>query len=368
MKRPDIAVGLSLILLLALTACTSLPAAVQPAPATEASVAPVPAAAEPAATTAGVVTLIDQAGQQVTIGQPVERIVSSYGMASLYVYALGGGDRLVGATFLMSKDEQIKARLGLLRPDPTALPDPGGQQDASVEEVAKADPDLILIAARAASQDTMQALGVPMIRFEGETMDRLKEALTITGQALGPDATARAADLTAYMDERLAEIKAVSDATPPDQRKRVFISGTSPLKTAGKDMLQSEMVALAGGVNVAQEISGFWTEVNLEQVAQWDPEVIFTVPYKGASVEAILNSPEWANITAVKNGQVFMLPKYLGPWDTPIPEAVLGVLWMAGRLFPDTPLREGCEARTTDFYQRFYDLAISAEDAAALCR
>lgn len=368
MKRPDIAVGLSLILLLALTACTSLPAAVQPAPATEASVAPVPAAAEPAATTAGVVTLIDQAGQQVTIGQPVERIVSSYGMASLYVYALGGGDRLVGATFLMSKDEQIKARLGLLRPDPTALPDPGGQQDASVEEVAKADPDLILIAARAASQDTMQALGVPMIRFEGETMDRLKEALTITGQALGPDATARAADLTAYMDERLAEIKVVSDATPPDQRKRVFISGTSPLKTAGKDMLQSEMVALAGGVNVAQEISGFWTEVNLEQVAQWDPEVIFTVPYKGASVEAILNSPEWANITAVKNGQVFMLPKYLGPWDTPIPEAVLGVLWMAGRLFPDTPLREGCEARTIDFYQRFYDLAISAEDAAALCR
>jgi len=170
------------------------------------------------------------------------------------------------------------------------------------------------------------------------------------------------------MDERLAAIKAVSNRTPAVQRKRVFVSGTSPLKTAGKDMLQAEMVALAGGVNVAQEINGYWTEVNLEQVAQWDPEIIFVVPYKGASVEAILNSPEWANISAVKNGQVFMLPKYLGPWDTPIPEAVLGIEWMAGKLFPDTPLRAGCEARTTDFYQRFYDLAIPAENAAALCR
>lgn len=357
MNRPYIALGLIVLLLLALAACTSVPAATQPAP----TVAPQPAGQD-------AVVLTDQAGQQVTVKQPVQRIVSSYGMASLYVYAVGAGDRFAAATFLMSKDAQIKAHLGLLNPAGTELPDPGGQQDANIEEIAKVNPDLILISARAAGQDTLQALGIPIIRYEGETTAKLKEALTITGQALGPEAAARAAQLTATMDERLAAIKAVSDQTPADQRKRVFVSGTSPLKTAGKDMLQAEMVGLAGGVNVAQEISGYWTEVNLEQVTAWDPEVIFVVPYKGASVEAILSSPEWANISAVKNGQVFMLPKYLGPWDTPIPEAVLGIEWMAGKLFPDTLLREGCEARTADFYQRFYDLALPAGDAAALCR
>lgn len=357
MNRPNATLIVFALLILALAACTSLPAAVDTAPA-----AVTPAPREEA------VVLTDQAGQQVTVKQPVQRIVSSYGMASLYVYALGAGDRFAAATFLMSKDAQIKARLGQLKPDATTLPDPGGQQDANVEEIAKMNPDLILIASRAAGQETLQALGAPIIRYEGETTAKLKEALAITGQALGPQAAARAEQLTAYIDERLAAIKAVSDRTPSDQRRRVFVSGTSPLKTAGRDMLQSEMVSLAGGVNVAQEISGFWTEVNLEQVAQWDPEVIFVVPYKGASVEAILNSPEWGGITAVKNGQVFMLPKYLGPWDTPIPEAVLGIEWMAGKLFPDTPLREGCEARVADFYQRFYDLAIPAEDVDALCR
>ena len=357
MYRRFIVLGLAALLAVALAACASVPPATPPLPI-----------ATPQVSGHDAVVLTDQAGQQVTIVQPVQRIVSTYGMATLYVYALGAGDRFASATFLMSKDAQIKAKLGQLKPAATTLPDPGGQQDANIEEIAKANPDLILISSRAAGQETLQALGVPIIRYEGETTAKLKEALTITGQALGPEAAARAAGLVAYMDERLAAIQAVSDRTPADQRKRVFISGTSPLKTAGKDMLQAEMVALAGGVNVAQEVSGYWTEVNLEQVTKWDPEVIFTVPYKGASVEAILNSPEWANISAVKNRQVFMLPKYLGPWDTPIPEAQLGIEWMSGKLFPDTPLREGCEARMTDFYQRFYDLAIPAEDAAALCR
>lgn len=360
MYRRIVALGWVALLAVMLVACASVPPIAQPSPAA----APV----TPQADSGAVVVLTDQAGQQVTIQQPVQRIVSTYGMATLYVYALGAGDRFASATFLMSKDAQIKAKLGQLKPDATKLPDPGGQQDANIEEITKVNPDLILISSRAAGQDPLKALNVPILRYEGETTAKLKEAIALTGQALGPKATARATILVAYMDERLAAIKAVSDQKPVSQRKRVFISGTAPLKTAGKDMLQSEMVALAGGANVAQEISGYWTEVNLEQVTKWDPEVIFTVPYKGASVEAILNSPEWANISAVKNKQVFMLPKYLGPWDTPIPEALLGIEWMAGKLFPDTPLRRDCETRTTAFYQMFYDLALPTADAAELCR
>ena len=238
MCRRFIVPGLAVLLAVALAACISVPPSTPPLPS-----------ATPQVAGHAAVVLTDQAGQQVTIVQPVQRIVSTYGMATLYVYALGEGDRFASATFLMSRDAQIKAKLARLKPDATKLPDPGGQQDANIEEIAKANPDLILISSRAAGQDTLQALGVPIIRYEGETTAKLQEALTLTGQALGSEATVRAAALVSYMDERLAAIKAVSDRTPPAQRKRVFISGTSPLKTAGKDMLPSEMVALAGGVN-----------------------------------------------------------------------------------------------------------------------
>lgn len=206
MHRRLISLGLVVLLALALAACASIPPVTQPSPAAS----PV----SPQAAGEDTVLLTDQAGNQVTIKQPVQHIVSTYGMATLYVYALGAGDRFASATFLMSKDAQIKAKLGQLKPDATTLPDPGGQQDANIEEIAVANPDLILISARAAGQDTLKALNVPILRYEGETTAKLKEALTLTGQALGPEAAARAARLVATMDERLAAIKAVSDQTP----------------------------------------------------------------------------------------------------------------------------------------------------------
>ena len=173
---------LAVLLAASLAACTQIPPSVQPLPT-----------AAPQASGQDSVVITDQAGRQVTVKQPVQRIVSTYGMASLYVYALGEAGSLASATFLMHADPQIQAKLRMLDPDGTALPNPGGQQDANIEEIARADPDLILISSRAASQDTLQALGVPVIRYEGETIARLKEALALTGQALGPEAAARAA-------------------------------------------------------------------------------------------------------------------------------------------------------------------------------
>ena len=141
------------------------------------------------------VVVTDQAGEQVTVNQPVQRIVSAYSMATLYVYALGAGDRLVSAAFLMPNDPTIKANLGKLKPDATTLTSTGGQQDTNVEAVAKANPDLILTSVRASGQDPLQTLGVPILHYQGETTAGLKEAITLTGEALGPEAQARAATL-----------------------------------------------------------------------------------------------------------------------------------------------------------------------------
>ena len=160
MHRCFIALGLVALLALALAACAGIPPPVGQQP----SVAS-PTVGQ--AVSGDTVVLTDQAGQQVAIRQPVQRIVSTYGMATLYVYALGAGDRFASATFLMSKDAQIKAKLGQLTPDATKLPDPGGQQDANIEEIAKANPDLILISSRAAGQDMLKALNVPILRYEG---------------------------------------------------------------------------------------------------------------------------------------------------------------------------------------------------------
>ena len=63
------------------------------------------------------------------------------------------------------------------------------------------------------------------------------------------------------------------------------------------------MIETAGGVNVTAGFQSdeLWTDVNIEQIIAWNPEVIYIPAYADYTVEDILNDPQWAKISAVKN-------------------------------------------------------------------
>jgi iron complex transport system substrate-binding protein len=332
------------------------------------SPSPSPSATE--ATTAGVVEIVDQGGVNVVIPQPVERIASAYSMSTYYVYVVGEGDRLVAAEYLGARDEAGKAVMRRIDPNFDAIAGAGGiasQQDLNVEELAALEPDLVLGSLRSEWLPTVEELGIPIIRYEGETPEKLKEAVLLTGQALGPEATARAQVFVDYYGQTLADILAQTDGIAEDGRPRVYFSGTEPLRVASGEMYQTYMIEAAGGVSVSKDLSGYWNDVNMEQVLIWNPDVIFVPPYGGASVEAITASPEWAEVAAVRNGRVYMVPKLVAPWDTPVPDSVLGIIWMADKLYPGQ-LTLDCAAETKAFYNQFYNYAISDGEVEALCR
>ena len=129
---------------------------------------------------------------------------------------------------------------------------------------------------------------------------------------------------------------------------------------------QTAMIAAAGGESVSADLTGFWNDVNLEQVALWNPDVIFVPTYGGATVEAITESGEWAILDAVQSGHVYQLPMFISPWDTPLPDSILGIIWMAETLYPDQ-VDLNCEYQAAYFYNMFYDYDISAEEVQTLC-
>jgi iron complex transport system substrate-binding protein len=98
----------------------------------------------------------------------------------------------------------------------------------------------------------------------------------------------------------------------------------------------------------------------------WNPDVIFVPTYGGATVEAIIDADEWAILDAVRNRRVYQLPMFISPWDTPLPDSILGIIWMAETLYPDQ-IDLNCESEVTTFYNTFYDYTISEEEAQQLC-
>jgi iron complex transport system substrate-binding protein len=145
----------------------------------------------------------------------------------------------------------------------------------------------------------------------------------------------------------------------------VLFTGSQRTRVASGAMYQTALIEAAGGSSVTANLSGYWNDVGVEQVLVWDPEWILVPPYGGASVAAVLEDAEWGLMDAVRAERVVRMPKLVAPWDTPTPDSVLAVVWLAEVLHPGAEL--ACADEVAFFYPRFYDYPISDDEVAELC-
>ncbi len=61
--------------------------------------------------------------------------------------------------------------------------------------------------------------------------------------------------------------------------------------------------------------------MSLEQVLEWNPQVIFVQDRYPQVVKQIENDPQWQAIDAVKHHRVWLMPEYAKAWGYPMPEA-----------------------------------------------
>jgi len=300
-----------------------------------------------------VVEVVDQVGETVRVESPVERVASVYGISTYYLYALGVGNRLVAGWYVGLRSlSQASETMLRFEPELEELMNYG---DPNVEEILALDVDLVLAdgSQHAAFAEQMSDLGVPTIQCLVESFDAMREALRLTGEAFGDDANERAEALTADLDRVLAQIGDDLADLPEADRARVLFVGTSSLQIASGDMYQTELIDLAGGQSVAGDLVGSWNEVNLEQVLLWNPDVIVIAPYGPVQPSDLLHNPDWAAVAAVRDGRVVRMPRLIAPMDTPVPESLLGVLWLADALYPllvSLDLREEAARFYADYY------------------
>jgi iron complex transport system substrate-binding protein len=310
------------------------------------------------------VTIVDQEGRSVELAQPVERLASPYALATYLAYAVGAGDRVVLGNYLGARDPEGAAAMERIDPRFRELGTVAPEDATNVEYVATIAPDLVFAAAGAEWRSPLEALGIAVIAFQGESPERLREALRIAGRALGPDAAARAEAWIAYYDDVLDRVEQA--VGPMTRRPTVLFTGTDRTRVASGAMYQTALIEAAGGASVTAHLRGHWNDVDVEQVLSWNPDVVLVAPYGRATVAAILEDATWQLLDAVRTGDVLRVPKLVAPWDTPVPDSVLALVWLAERLHGEL-VDLDCEAETHFFYRRFYDYQIEDEEVAVLC-
>jgi len=279
-------------------------------------------------------TIVDMAGRKVTVSGRAERIITTSKPATLSVLSLGLADRMVAVDTHSPRVEINTA----VYPAMSALPKIGNRSmGMNLEAIISLKPDLVILYAQKdgmITADRLSRSGIPAVIILPESMASIKAALRIIAQAAGcPE---RADTVIQAIDHVMSVVSARTDGLPAQQRKTVYYAGPEGFfSTASGNMLQDEMISLAGGINAGHALTGFFKSISPEQFVQWNPDAVFVCREIRSSAGKYLKKPELAEVRAVKGKQFFCVPSGNAPWDFPSPLSALGVLWAAKCLYPD---------------------------------
>lgn len=313
-------------------------------------------------------TIVDAAGRSVEIPDKVERVMAAGPPASVLVYVLAP-DKLAG--WVREPGEAEKAfLLSSVRDLPVFGQLTGRGGTANIEAVLAAKPDIILDVGTvnptyASLADRVQAqTGIPYVLIDGgfaRSADTLREA----GEILG--VPARAGRLADYAENRLEKLKAGLAGVPQDARPRVYYGrGPEGLETGLADSINLELLETAGAINVAAQAgTGGLTQVSLEQILSWQPDVILAASPQFAA--SIRDDPLWAGLPAVRDGRVHVTPAMPFGWFDSPPgiNRLIGLAWLERLLYPQAfPSDLATEVR--DFFRLFYQVELTDEQVVAL--
>ncbi|WP_242966770.1 ABC transporter substrate-binding protein [Desulfosporosinus sp. FKA] len=307
-------------------------------------------------------TIVDMSGKSVKIPSKVNRIVvTCYGGASNEVVVLGAADKIVGQPSQENFRQLLK-----FEPQFKKIPDCGSFDNISVEEIIKLKPDVVVASVTSPKGNKkLEDAGIPVVTvLTGRaTIDGLHKEFKMMGEVLDKESDANA--LLGFWDNGLKLLKDDTAKLPADKKKVYYMLGT-PLQTDGTAWGE-DLITTVGGVNVSKGL-GNANQISVEQLLSWNPDSIIMSsnigPTKNHFIMAddLRNNPQMSNINAVKNNQLYECPIGAFWWDRPSPESILGMMWLAKSLYPDTFANINLEQETKDFFQKFYHYSLTSEE------
>ena len=241
----------------------------------------------------------DSRGEEITLDQKPQRVVSLAPANTEILFALGLDEEIVGITDFCDYPPEKVARKERI----------GGFADPNLEKIISLSPEIVFATSGVQAQavERLEDLGVKVYVLEAETVENLLVEVEDLGRLMGKSQEALA--LVERLEGRVKVVEEKVGDLSDDQKPRVFLEiWHDPLWTAPNRTLIYQIVELAGGTH-SVTIEGDWnqvTTVDAESVISADPEFIF-LAFENSDPELVYKLPGWRAVSAVKNRKVFQL-------------------------------------------------------------
>jgi iron complex transport system substrate-binding protein len=221
------------------------------------------------------IEITDQLGRAVKLDKIPQRIISLAPSNTEILFALGLADRVVGVTDYCNYPPEAKQK-----------PSVGGFSTPNMEKIVALSPDLVLATSIHQKQviPSLEQQGITVFAVAPKTLDEVLEAITLVGKITGEEK--EAAKLVAGMRTRIKAVTDKTDSLSQEQKPKVFyITWHDPLMTAGSGTLHDELIRKAGGLNIAENLTGY-ADISLEAVIEANPQVMVAGVGMGTGADA----------------------------------------------------------------------------------
>lgn len=314
----------------------------------------------------GTKQLTDMVGRNVTVPAQINTVVATSPPTTNMIYILAP-DKLAGWNF--------KPTGQYMDPKYKNLTEVGGwfgKQTGNYETFISIKPDIVLEGSSplANASDTVNERqtkfgAIPVVAvLDVSNVTKFTPSIKFMGQVLGVED--RADKLNSFYEKVYNKVNSTASQIPDNQKKKVYYAeGPEGLQTDPSGSQHSQLIELAGGINIAdvplKQGMGM-SDVSMEQVLKWNPDVILVGD--PSFYKKVYNDTKWQNVKAVKEKQVFLIPQDPLNWFDRPPgvNIILGIPWTAKTLYPDKFQDLDMNSLTKEFYSEFYHYQLTDEE------
>lgn len=304
-------------------------------------------------------SIVDMGGDIVELPDTIERVVSTSDPCTDMLVAFGQGDKLVGAYF-------------------RALNNPWFQEfcptyekivsfdayEPEAEALIALGTDIIFVPSRERAV-ALREKGVCALTIRYYTPDEVIQAATMLGQIFGEKAKEKSDawlnDFVVARDVMLKRISNIPETEKPVAYEILADKGRGPFRTYYGD--NQAWLSYAGGILATKDYADATSQAmpTEEAILATNPDIIFIGgTYATKEYADLLNNEMWQNISAVKNGNIFIEPTGATAWNSCSTGYPLLIYYCYSCMYPDDvdfDLREMAH----DFYLKYYEIDFSEE-------
>ena len=320
--------------------------------------------------------IVDHAGNEVEIPTEINRIAFTTitPLPSVYYLFEGSADKIVG----MSASSLSAAKNSLLAQTISGISEistefmTGGE--VNIEELLAMKPDVVFYRdGNKEEYEKYKSAGIPAVAFSAtnwgsDSVETFEAWVTLLGEVLNQED--KAEGIVEYGSQVYDMIQTrLTEAGESLEKPRVlylykYSDGT--IQTSGNNHFGQYWADATGAINVAQGSDAANLEVNMEQIYEWDPDMIYVSNFAPYITDDFTNNAieghDWSVVRAVQEGDIYKIPLGMYRWYAPSSDTPLMLLWSAKTNHPELFEDINLEEEMKEYYRTFYNVELTDED------